>query len=103
MADVRRNVGVDPHQGFGQAVFEQHVAKALAFGRGSFRFEDFAVFATIAQGIKQFEVVCFDVVFSGEFAHKIGRGVGVYSVMRSLPLISFGRSTSRILVKIWIL
>ena len=65
-------MGIDPRQGLGQAVFEQHVTKALPFGCGSFGFKDFAVFVAIAEGIEQFEVVGFDVVFGGEFAHKTG-------------------------------
>ncbi len=100
VANVGGNVGIDSRQGLGQAVFEQHITKALAFGGGSFGFEGVAVFVGVVQGIEQFEVVFFDLVFRGKFTHKTGGGVGVYSLMRSLPLISFGRSTSRVLVKV---
>ena len=70
VANVGWDVGINPRQGLGQAVFEQHITKALAFGCGSFGFKNFAVFVAIAQGIEQFEVVGFDVVFGGEFAHQ---------------------------------
>ncbi len=76
VASFERNMGINLRQGLSQAVFEQDITKALAFGFGSFGFKDFAVFVVIAEGIEQFEVVGFDLVFGGEFAHKTEEGVG---------------------------
>ncbi len=76
VANVGGNVGIELRQGLGQAVFEQDITEALAFGVGSFGFEGVAVFVAIAQSIDQNEVVVFDLVLGGEFAQKTEGGVG---------------------------
>ena len=71
------NVGINSRQGLGQTVFEQHVTKALAFGCGSFGFKAFAVFVVVTERIEQFEIVVFNLVFGGEFAHKTGESAEI--------------------------
>lgn len=76
----------------GQAVFEQDITEALAFGFGSFRFEDFAVFVAVAEGIEQFEAVFFDLVFGGVAHSKAFKACISLSKVLQAKLTSTGES-----------